>query len=98
MSDDQSRAVPESFIAVHADARGRPNLRQAELRERHELCDDLAQALVDRVRDLQHQLGVDEASVVARVVQGLADPAAGLMPGEADWVRTRLLELLSSAW
>ena len=98
MNDDQSRAVPESFIAVHADERGRPRLRLAELRERHELCDDLAQALVERVRELQHRLGVDEASVVARVAQGLSDPDAALQPGEADWVRTRLLELLSSAW
>lgn len=98
MSDDQSRAVPESFIAVHADERGRSRLRLTDLRERHELCDDLAHALVERVRELQHALGVDEAGVVARVAQGLADPAAGLLPGEADWVRTRLLELLASTW
>lgn len=98
MNDDQSRAVPESFIAVHADERGRPRLRMAELRERHELCDDLAQTLVERVRELQHQLGVDEASVVERMTRGFGDPAAGLLPGEDEWVRRRLLELLAGSW
>lgn len=98
MSFDQSRAVPESFIAVHADERGRPRLGAAELRDRHELCDDLAQSLVDRVRELMHDLGVDEASVLDRVARGLTEPASGLAEGEPQWVRLRLQELLQARW
>lgn len=98
MSEDQAPAIPPSFQAVHLGARGRSLLSAPALRERYELCEDLAQSLVERVRALQRTLGVDEASVLERVARGLATPESGLAEGEADWVRRRLAELLASAW
>lgn len=94
MADPYQIPIPASFLAVHADARGRLRLPLAEFRDRYELCEDLAQSLVERAQALHGDAGVDRASVLDRVARGLAEPAAGLAAGEGEWVRRRLAELL----
>jgi len=98
MSDDHQILIPPSFHAVHADARGRLQLPLAEFRARYELCEDLAQMLVERAQAIRFELGVTEADVLQRVGQGLALPDAGLQGGEPVWVLRRLAELLEWPW
>ena len=99
MADDEYQIhIPPSFEAVHADARGRLKLRRDDFRQRYELCEDMAQLLVDHGQAVHHDQGVAEDEVLARIEAGLAGPGAGLEPGfdpaEARWVVTRLAELL----
>ena len=94
MSDEYQIPIPPSFQAVHADARGRLQLPLAEFRQRYELCEDMAQMLVDRCQAFQHDLGLPEDIILARTQAGLALPEAGFQPAEAQWVATRLSELL----
>lgn len=94
MSDEYQIPIPPSFVAVHADARGRLLLPRDDFRARYELCEDLAQALTERAEALKFDLGVTEADVLQRVGQGLQGPDAGLLAGEAVWVLRRLAELL----
>ena len=98
MSDEYQIPIPPSFHAVHADARGRLQRPLAEHRARYELCEDLAQALVDRAQTLKFDLGVTEADVLQRIGQGLQPPASGLDEAEAGWVLRRLAELLDWPW
>ncbi|HNU10443.1 MAG TPA: hypothetical protein PKJ45_03650 [Rubrivivax sp.] len=90
--------IPPSFHAVHADARGRLRLSRDEFRARYELCEDLAQALVEQAQAIRHDLGVTEADVLVRIDAGLRSPDAGLAEGEAAWVMRRLAELLDWPW
>jgi hypothetical protein len=94
MSDEYQIHIPPSFQAVHADARGRLKLPLTAFRARYELCEDLAQALVERAQMLKFDLGVTEHDVLLRVGQGLRTPASGLDTAEATWVLHRLAELL----
>lgn len=94
MSDAYQIPIPPSFHAVHADARGRLLLPLAEFRARYELCEDLAQALVERAQAVRFDLGLDETTVLQRLLRGLQAPDAGLDGGEPAWVLRRLAELL----
>jgi hypothetical protein len=99
MSDGGSQIeVPPSFIALHADPRGRLRIAAAELRQRYEWCEDLAQQLVDRAQQVHHDLGVAQDQVIARIGAGLADPASQLDSDEPTWVLHRLAELLGWDW
>ena len=48
MSDDNQLFVPPSFVALFHDARGRLREPKAQLLARYELCEDLAQLLVEQ--------------------------------------------------
>ena len=99
MDDDQSMAVPESFLALHA-GRGR-RVAPAEARRisgRHEFCEDLAAACVETARAMLHDLGIAESDVLERIHGGLLEPQAGLSTAEAGWVAQRLAEMLGWPW
>lgn len=98
MSDEYQIPIPPSFHALHADARGRLRLPLVEFRARYELCEDLAQALVERAQAIRFDLGVTEADVLQRIGQGLQPPHAGLGEAEGGWVLRRLAELLDWPW
>jgi hypothetical protein len=93
-SDEYQIPIPPSFHVLHADARGRLLLPLAEFRARYELCEDMAQMLVEQAQALQHDQGLAEDIVLGRMQAGLAAPGAGLGEAEAWWVATRLAELL----
>lgn len=93
--DDSQIAIPPAFLALYL----RPHaLKPSEPREliaaRHELCEDMAQLLTERARELLWQLGVTEFDVLERMHRGLLQPDAGFAPKEAGWVIHRLAELL----
>ncbi|MFZ2989728.1 hypothetical protein [Ideonella sp.] len=95
MSEDQLTPVPASFLALHFAPGQRVRDADGNLRARYELCEDLACYLVNSAQGLHHDDGLTEDDVLGRCLLGLRQPAAELREGEADWVVTRLAELLS---
>lgn len=98
MSDEDSQiVVPPAFVALFVPpGRVKPTLPREEIAARHELCEDLAQALTEHARTRLWELGITEADVLERIHRGLLGGEAGLGEGEAGWVLGRLAELL--AW
>ena len=101
MSGDSQILVPESFIELFrppgARAVGRLTERPQVIAERYELCEDLAQMLVEQARDRLFQLGIAESDVLRRIQQGLL--TGGIVsPDETWWVTHRLAELLGWTW
>ncbi|NRF69484.1 hypothetical protein HLB44_21000 [Aquincola sp. S2] len=94
MSDDYQIPIPPSFHALHSDPRGRLTLPLAEFRTRYELCEDMAQQLVERAQAAHHDIGLAEDEVLARCHAGVGEPEVGLSADEAAWVTLRLAELL----
>ncbi len=95
MSDDDQTVLPASFIALYmAPGRSRPNAPRAEIAQRHEFCDDLANLLMDTAQNKLWELGVTEADVLERTQRGLMAPPSSVSPAEAEWVVRRLAELL----
>ena len=93
---DNQIEVPPSFMAVHTDARGRLQVTADTLRERYELCEDLACMLVEQAQTLFHVQAPSEAEVLTRIHAGLCTGESLLALPEATWVVSRLAELL--AW
>jgi len=98
MSDENQILIPPSFEAVHRDARGRLTLPRDDFRARYELCEDMAQLLVERSQAWLHDQGLSEDLVLQRTEAGLAAEGAGFNADEASWVVTRLAELLDWPW
>ena len=94
MCDDYQIHIPPSFEPVHADARGRRAVSVVEFRARYELCEDMAQMLVEHSQAQHHDQGVSQDLVLQRTQAGLASAKSGFSPAEATWVLTRLAELL----
>ncbi len=94
MSDDYQIEIPPSFTALHSDARKRLTIPLRELRDRYEVCEDLAQHLTEHCRNIHVEIGVDEQELLARCLQGLLSPDGVVGEAEAHWVVTRLAELL----
>jgi hypothetical protein len=94
MTDEYQIEIPPSFYALYTDARHRLTLPLAQLRERYEACEDLAQMLVERADAKLFELGVAHEDVLLRFHAGLATADSMLAPAEAVWVTRRLAELL----
>ena len=95
MDDGNQRQVPEAFIRLYVPpGRIKPTRPWAELLERHELCEDLAQMLGETARAQLHELGITEADVLQRIRAGLPATDLGLTEGEIGWVTGRLAETL----
>ncbi len=94
MSESQI-LVPDSFLALF---QARPGRRLTEswhhIVARYESCEDLAQGLAPQARALVADLGVTAETLAHKMVAGLQHPSVGLAPEEAQWVCTRLVELL----
>jgi hypothetical protein len=98
MSDDYQVLIPPSFTDLYLDRRRRLTITQQTLRERYDLCEDLANQLVEFARGVHHDLGISEDEVLARCRRGLLAEPASVEPAEAAWVERRLAELLSWPW
>jgi hypothetical protein len=94
MSDDNQIFIPPSFFAVYSDARKRLLEPIGVVRERYEICEDLANHLVGHAQ-IQHHTEVPvESEILRRIHAGLAMPEAGVSSAEAGWIVQRLAELL----
>jgi hypothetical protein len=95
MSDESQLYVPPSFVALFVDpGRVKPRAPRSEIAARYELCEDLAQQLVDHANALLHGHGISEDEVLRRCHRGLANADSGIDTREAEWVVRRLAELL----
>lgn len=95
MSSEGSQiVVPPSFTALFiSPGRIKPTETYSVIEQRYELCEDFAQMLVDKAQTRRWQLGITEADVLERMAQGL-QASDVFSPAEAQWVMTRLAELL----
>jgi hypothetical protein len=95
MSEESQIEVPPSFIALFVPpGRIRPTASREHIRQRYELCEDLASMLVDTAQTKLWELGITESDVLARIHTGLLAGAGGVQASEAQWVMCRLAELL----
>ncbi len=65
----------------------------AVIEQRYELCEDFAQMLLGQAQTRQWELGITREDVLQRMAQGLQGSEV-FTPVEAQWVLTRLEELL----
>ena len=87
--------IPASFVALFMpEGARRPAANRGEIADRHELCEDMAQALVETARDRRMQLGVAEGDVLWKIQSGLDAVPEVVSAAEARWVVRRLAELL----
>lgn len=95
MDDSNQIEVPPSFIALFASPYGHKLTEpMSVVRQRYELCEDLAQMLVDNASTAQFKTGGAEREVLRTILAGLSQPDSAVQPMEAGWVVTRLAELL----
>ena len=94
MSDDYQIHIPPSFFALYTDARQRLAEPIATVRERYEVCEDLANHLVAHAQVLNHVEVPSEVEILTRIHDGLSTPEAGVSVAEARWIVRRLAELL----
>lgn len=98
MTDEYQIHIPPSFSDLYLDGRRRLSITQADLRDRYEVCEDLANHLVTHCQGIHVEVGVDEQDVLQRCYRGLCTPESGVIQAEARWVVTRLAELLGWSW
>lgn len=95
MDEGSQVRIPEAFVALFVPAgRSRPTASQAFITERHEFCEDLAQALTETARARWFELSITEQDVLVRIGAALRAEGSGLTQPEAGWVLGRLAELL----
>ena len=96
MYEENQSFVPESFMALYVDkGRIKPNLPRPELTQRYEMCEDMANILVDTASHQQFQLGITEDDALERCWRGLLVEPVIVSQDESFWVVCRLAELLS---
>ncbi len=94
MSDSQI-VIPPSFIALFVpEGKSRPTEPRETIAQRYDLCEDMAQMLVETAREKHFSIGVDEADVLERIRSGLMDDPTPVSAPEARWIVRRLAELL----
>lgn len=96
MYEENQSFVPESFLKLFIKpGQFKPSLPRNELTQRYELCEDMANMLMDPVSTQQFQLGIDESDALEKSWHGLLESPLLLHREEAFWVVCRLAELLS---
>lgn len=95
MDDSHQIEVPPSFTSLYAAPGGlRLTAPMSQVRERYELCEDLANMLTEQASSKRFELGVTELDVLEKMAQALAGEGSPVAPAEARWVIRRLAELL----
>ncbi len=95
MSDGNQIIIPPSFVALFVEpGRTKPSATREHIYERYDLCEDLANLLTEQATNKLWELGITEADVLERIHQGLANMGIGLSAAEAQWVISRLAEIL----
>lgn len=96
MDDYNQIEVPPSFVALFASPTGHKLLEpMSVVRQRYELCEDLAQMLTEQAATAQFKTGGSEREVLAQMRLALEAEGSPVLPAEAGWVVTRLAELLN---
>jgi hypothetical protein len=92
--------IPDSFLALYRDPRGRLRDSAAAVFARYDWCEDLALQVSESARSLALSLGGGEAEILSRLRDGLLGDGstvagAGVSPEEAWWIEVRVAELLN---
>lgn len=96
MSDESQIQIPRSFIDLFLPpGRVKPTETREVIAERYELCEDLAQGLVDTAETQRWSLGITTEDVLQRIAKGLATMDLPMSEAERGWVLSRLGELIS---
>lgn len=86
---------PPSFVSLFASPSGYKLLEpMSAVRQRYELCEDLAQTLTERAAVDPFKSGGSEREALEKMERALAAEGSPLTAAEARWVVTRLAELL----
>jgi hypothetical protein len=87
---------PPSFIAVYSTPAGhRLTAPMATVRERYELCEDMAQLVAEQASTSAFKSGGSEREVLEKIRLALAGDESPVQPPEALWVVRRAAELLN---
>ncbi|MDE2252968.1 MAG: ATPase with chaperone activity [Betaproteobacteria bacterium] len=96
MPSESQFEIPPSFIALYVEpGRLKPHAPREVIAARYEFCEDLASMLTEHAAEIKGDLKVTEEDVLVRIHRGLLAQASGVDPKEAQWVITRLAELLN---
>ena len=98
MDDPNQIEVPASFVALFT-APGGHRLTQpmSAVRERYELCEDLAQMLCEQASVAAFKSGAPESEVLDGMRTALSGEGSSLQESEPGWVVTRIAEILGWA-
>lgn len=94
MPDPNQIVIPRSFIDLFVPPGSHKlNASREHIAGRYDLCEDMAQMLIEPARVRLFELGIAEVDVLERMYAGLQ---AGMVVGEpeARWIVRRLAELL----
>jgi hypothetical protein len=95
MDDTNQIEPPASFVALYSSADGtRLTRHPADVVARYELCEDLAHTISDRAPTMLAESGGLESQVIDHVRRGLLSGETPLSEPEANWVASRMCELL----
>lgn len=95
MDDSNQLDVPPSFVALYTNPAGHRLTEPIRIvRERYELCEDMAQMLTEHASTALAQSNDSERQVLVRMQQALSADGSPVQPAEAVWVIRRLAELL----
>ena len=95
MDDPNQIEVPPSFLALFTTPGGhRLTQPMALVRERYELCEDMAQLLSEQASIALFKSGGSEGQVLAGMQAALSSEGGPLQADEPAWVVTRIAEIL----
>lgn len=95
MDDSNQIEVPPSFLALFTSPSGYKLTQPVSaVRERYELCEDLAQMLSEQASGALASVAGDRREVLERMKLGLSAAGSPVQPAETAWVVTRVAELL----
>ena len=95
MDDPNQIEVPPSFVTLYTTPSGhRLTEPMATVRQRYELCEDLAQMLTEQAATIKFKSDAPEREVLATIQEGLTASGSPVQSSEARWVVRRLAELL----
>jgi len=95
MDDFNQIEVPPSFLALFTAPAGHRLIQpMGTIRDRYELCEDMALMLTDQAGTALFKSGGSTHEVLAKMKLALLGADSVLQADEADWVVTRIAELL----
>jgi hypothetical protein len=95
MDDSNQLDVPPSFVALYTAPSGHRLIEPIRIvRERYELCEDMAQMLMEQAAAVLFKSGGSEQEVLAKMQAGLSEAGSPVSPAEAQWVVLRIAEIL----
>ena len=96
MDDSNQLEVPPSFLALFTSPYGqRLSEPISVVRARYEICEDLAQMLIEHASTALAQSNASEREVLRKMGDALAAEGSPVQAAEGTWVIRRLAELLN---